>query len=264
MSIRSFIRVSVLISLGLCFIQHNNEIFASDFERLERGHFVVYHHNIDFANRLSWKAEYYYKKILNHFGVREFRPWEGGDKCPIYVYKTREDFMKGTGAAEWAGGAAQYEPFGFASYEGSSALLTSTLPHEMTHMLLYLFMDKKPPPLWLNEGMAQFEEEEQTIIYNRKRFMKFYAKEGSYIELNELMAMTGIPKDEEAIFYAEASSIVDHLITDNIRTNYGRFLTYIKNGYRLEDALKKAYQWKYKNGIADLEKRWLEFLKRKY
>ena len=240
---------------------------AAEFEKFERGHFIVYHNNRSVANKLSWKAEYHYKRIVNHLGVRSFRPWEAKEKCPIYLYRAKTDYLKATGAPEWSVGIAQYNPFRFASYEGAPNLLIDTLPHEMTHMLLYIFMDEKRIPLWLNEGMAQFEEEDQKSNYHRKRLIKWHMREGNYIPLKELINIKNLQNmDEErvSLFYAEAASVVDHLITDNIRANYGRFLTSIKNGDTAEAALKKAYQWKYKNGIGDLEKRWLDFIKRKY
>lgn len=264
-----FTKLSIRIYIFLLFIASSLVcrgvlILASDFQKLKKGHFIIYHNNRSFANKLSWKAEYHYKRIVNHFGVTGFRPWEDKDKCPIYIYESKGSFMEATGAPEWSEGETLYEPFMFSSHEDAPNLFSRTLPHEMTHMLLYLFMDKKPPPLWLDEGMAQFEEEERTVVYNRKRFIKLQVKEGIYIGLNELMSMTSVPEDRVELFYAEAASIVEHLINDNIRANYGRFLMHLKNGETAEDALKKAYQRKYKNGFSDLEKRWLEFIKRKY
>lgn len=265
MFIKSSIRIYVfLLFIAFSLLCGDGAILASDFEKLGKGHFIIYHNNRNFANKLSWKTEYHYKRIVNHFGVKRFRPWESKDKCPIYIYKNQKDYMEATGAPEWSDGIAQYQPFRFSSYEDNPNLFHRTLPHEMTHMLLYIFMDKKPIPLWLNEGMAQFEEKERRAVYNRKRFIKLYVKEGTYIGLDELMDMTQVPEDRVELFYAEAASIVDHLISDNIRANYGRFLRHLKNGETVEEALKKAYQRKYKNGISDLEKMWLGFIKRKY
>jgi hypothetical protein len=238
--------------------------YADDFERLERGHFVIYHQNKDMANKLSWKAEYYYKKILGHFGVQEFRPWEGKDKGEIYLYKTKADYIKATGAPEWSGGIAQSNMSRFATYEDSPNLMTAIFPHELTHIMFHLFVGKKEMPLWLDEGMAQFEQEDDAAIYNRKRAIKWAIKNGSCIRLQDLLNMQAIPQDNVDLFYAESASLVDHLITDNIRTSYGKFVTYLKNGATVEEALAKAYQWKYKNGIVDLELRWKEFIKRKY
>lgn len=237
---------------------------AAEFERLERGHFVIYHRNKDMANGLTWKSEYYYKKILGHLGSAEFRPWEGKDKCEIYLYKTKAEYLKATGAPEWSAGLAEDNPPRFSAYEGSPNLATTTFPHELTHMIFHLFVDKKRMPLWLEEGMAQFEEEDQSSEYRSKRLVKWNVKNGTYIRLAELMNMPQIPEDNVDIFYAESASVVDHLITDNIRTSFGKFLTCLKNGQTAEKALKNAYQWKYKNGVSGLEKRWIEFIKQKY
>jgi hypothetical protein len=262
---KSFARKTSLSLMLILFLACCNNLEAqSGLKKLARGHFIVFHNNRSLANKFSWKAEYHYKRIVNHFGVRDFRPWEKNGKCPIYLYKTKNDYLKVTGAPEWSVGLAQYRPFRFSSYEDAPNLFPNTLPHEMTHMLLYLFMDKKPMPLWLNEGMAQFEEEKQSTAYRRKRFIKQCVREGSYIRLSELINIKHIPDNKVDLFYAEAASVVDHLVTDNIRTNFGKFLTCIKNGDAVDNALIKSYQWKYKNGISDLEKRWLDFTRKKY
>jgi hypothetical protein len=239
-------------------------VLASDFNEFQRGHFIIYASDRDLASRLSWKAEYHYKRIIRHLGVRKFRPWEDEDKCPIYIYETKEDYLKATGAPVWSEGLAQYQPFRFSSYAGAPNLFVSTLPHEMTHMLLYLFMNKKPIPVWLNEGMAQFEEEGRSTISQRKRLIKQHVRDEDYIALKELLNMQRVPEDNVGLFYAESASVIDHLLTDNIRTNFGKFLTRLKKGQPVEKALKKVYQWKYKKGITELEQRWLEFVNKRY
>ncbi|MDD5680548.1 MAG: peptidase MA family metallohydrolase [Candidatus Omnitrophica bacterium] len=266
MSIKLFTRICrVAVVLPALFaFSAGLQTQAADFEKLEKGHFVIYHNNRDLANDLIWKAEYYYKKILGHFGVAEFRPWTGKDKCEIYLYKTKADYMKATGAPEWSGGQAQFSPLRFSAFENSRNLKAAVFPHELTHMLFHLFMDKKRMPLWLEEGMAQFEEEDQTSLYRQKQFIKQNIKGDTYIKLSELTGIQAVPEDNVELFYAESASVVAHLITDNIRTSYGKFLTYLKNGDSTDTALKKSYQWKYKNGVNDLEIRWLEFVKRKY
>ncbi len=250
--------------LAICLVFAGSAAAAADFEILQRGHFIIHHQNKDLANDLIWKAEYYYKKILGHFGAAEFRPWEGGDKCVIYLYKTKGDYMKATGAPEWSGGIAEYSSLRFAAYENSQYLAINTFPHELTHMIFHLFMSKKAMPLWLEEGMAQFEEEGQTSEYRSKRFVKWNVKNKTYIPLAELFAMGAVPEDNVDLFYAESASVADHLITDNLRTSFGKFLRLLRNGTSCDEALKEAYQWKYKNGVRDLELRWIEFIKRKY
>src|SRR3989338_3240080 len=109
-SVRDFANILVFCQIFGLLSSH-----AADFERLERGHFIIYHQNKDLANSLSWKAEYYYKKIVGHLGIPEFRPWEGKEKGEIYLYKTKSDYMGATGAPEWSGGIAQISVSRFAT-----------------------------------------------------------------------------------------------------------------------------------------------------
>ncbi len=233
-------------------------------EKVERTHFVIYHNNRRTADNLGWKAEAHYKRIIRHFGTPRFNPWGKTQKCPIYLFSSKEEYLMVTGAPVWSSGIAQYKPFRFASYEGAPLLIECTLPHEMTHMLFHEFMEGEEIPLWLNEGMAQFEEQDNKATYRRKRFLKKCVSENRHIPLASLFAMNRVPQDRVEIFYAESASVVDHLITDNLRTNYGRFLRNLKNGLEAETALIQAYQWKYKGGIPDLEKRWITFVGRRY
>ena len=119
-------------------------------------------------------------------------------------------------------------------------------------------------PLWLNEGMAQFEEDSNDSKSRRKRSIKSSLKQGEFFPLDELFAMNSVPGDNVELFYAQSASVVDYLMTDNIRTNYAKFLLVIKGGGSIDAALKDVYQWKYKNGVADLEKRWQDFVRKKY
>ena len=130
-------------------------------QKMSRGHFVIYYSNRSRANKILWKAEYHYKRIVNHIGIKDFRPWEGKDKekCLIYLYPSKQAYMAETGAPEWSAGLAHGDVTKISIYEGVKELERSTLPHELSHLILYELWDKKAIPRWLNEGMAQFGEE---------------------------------------------------------------------------------------------------------
>ena len=237
--------------------------YADDLQKMSRGHFIIYHNNRPQANKILWKAEYHYKRIVNHIGVKNFRPWEGEDKerCLIYLYPSKEVYMAKTGAPEWSAGLAHGDITKISLYEGVKELERSILPHELTHLILYELWGKKPIPLWLNEGMAQFEEEVENEIFHRKKIMKNMVRSGAYFKLNKLFAMRHVPSNNVSLFYAQSASVIDYLIKDNLRANFGRFLIMVKDG-KVDSALKEAFQWKYKNGISDLEERWLDFIQK--
>ena len=233
---------------------------------LKRMHFVIYHNNQSFANKISWKAEYYYKKIIRHFNINGFHPWEKDKRCTIYIFENRDSFVKRAGAPSWSIGLARYNPPRlYIYYKGSRNLIENTLPHELTHLIFGEFMDRNKIPLWLNEGMAQYEEEKWDKGY-AKRYLKSHIKEGIYIKLGELFKMERYPQDKEKLnlFYLESASVIDYLRKEQIASLFGKFLLKVKQGKSVELSLKEIYQWKFEGGIPELEERWIRFIKARY
>jgi len=234
-------------------------------EILKRLHFVVYHNDRQTANNVSWKAEYYYKRILRHFNIEDFHPWEKDKKCTIYIFDSRDDFIKGAGAPGWSGGLARYNPPRLYIYKDAKDLIKNTLPHEITHLIFSEFMDRNKIPLWLNEGMAQYEEEKWDKGY-AKRYLESHIRKGIYIKLDKLFSMKHYPKNDEKryLFYLQSASVIDYLRKEQIASLFGEFLIRIKQGKSVEDALKQIYQWKFQGGIPDLEERWIKYIKTRY
>jgi len=232
---------------------------------LKRMHFVIYHNNQSFANKISWKAEYSYKKIIRHFNINGFHPWEKDKKCTIYIFKNREDFIKGAKAPSWSTGLARYNPPRLYIYKGSRDLIENTLPHEVTHLIFAEFMDRNKIPLWLNEGMAQYEEEKWDKGYT-KGYLKSHVRKGIYIKLDKLFNMKTYPAGEEELrlFYFQSASVIDYLREEQIASLFGKFLLKIKEGKSVELALKQTYQWKFQSGIPELEDRWIKYIKTRY
>ena len=240
--------------------------YGDGLEEMSRGHFVIYYKNRRAANNILWKAEAHYKRIVNHIGIQSFRPWEGRDKekCSIYLYPTKQAYIAATGAPEWSAGIAHSDMARMSLYEGVKGVEFSTLPHELTHILLHELWGVKRIPTWLNEGMAQFEETDKDLIFRRKKSVKDIVRNAAYFELNDLFKMQGIPRGNVELFYSQSASIVDYMIKDNLRANFGRFLAMMKDGKAVNSALKEAFQWKYKNGAGDLEKKWADYIRKKY
>ena len=253
--------VFVVLSAALCCA----DSYGADFQQMSRGHFIIYHRNRSAANNILWKAEAHYKRIVSHIGIGSFRPWESKDKekCRIYFYPSRKAYLTATGAPNWSVGLAHGNEARISLYEGVKTTAHSTLPHELTHILLRKLWGEVPIPVWLNEGMAQFEEDDKNITSHRKKYIKGIVRSGSYFKLADLFKMSGIPSDVN-LFYAQSASIVDYLIKDNLRANFGRFLTMMRKGKSVDSALKGVFQWKYKNGIPDLEKRWVDYVRKRY
>lgn len=249
--------VSAIVLVHLVYAQEN---FGNLPQFQERGHFVIYHDNRILANELSWKAEYYYKQILMHLNVENFDPF-GKTPCLIYLYKTWEGYMENADAPFWSQGIAKFDSPSFATYEDASHIEDTVFPHELTHLILFVFFEGQAIPLWLNEGLAEYEEAD--FGKTEKPFLKRMVKNGYYIKLEELFGMQDYPVDEQKLrlFYAESASVAEFLKNENLSQSFGKFLLEIKNGIEAETALKEVYQWKFSGGIEELEELWIEFLR---
>lgn len=249
----------IIFSIVLTPLVYAQEKFGNLPQYLNRDHFIIYHDNRILANSLSWKAEYYYKQILRHLNVEGFDPFSQ-KPCPIYLYRNKKEFLENTGVPEWSGGVARYNPLGFATYERAPNLEDATFPHELTHLLLFILMEGRPIPLWLNEGLAQYEEAD--FGRSNKPYLRRMLKSGNYIRLRELFHMRNYPGDKQKIslFYIESASVVEFLKEKGLRRSFGQFLLKIKAGLDAEEALKEVYQWKFSGGIEELEERWIDFV----
>lgn len=221
-------------------------------EKLEKMHFIIYHNNYLYASKLVFKAEASYKKILHDLGVVRFPMWDRF-KCVLLLFPEREDYIKSTSAPSWSGGLAQYHRFLFATFEGAPELEKKTLPHELTHLAFQMFMGSSVKiPLWLNEGLAKYEEEGKSYL----RYMREYLSRDKFFPLAELFSVCDYPEDEISLFYSQCASIIYYLKEKNISSLFSQFLREIKKGTEINHALKKIYQWKFRNGVIDLEQRW--------
>ncbi len=248
-------------------------------EELKRDHFIIYHENRNFANDISWNAEYNYKKILRHLGIADFHPWEKGEnKCVILIFKNQKEFldavlsplnlkneeeaMVARESLDWMGGLARKDENVLMIFEGAKGVENQILPHELSHLILREYFGEANIPLWLNEGMAQYEEEGRGY----KKLVMNIVRDNIFLALTDLFKMKSLPpsRAEIALFYVQSASVIDYMRTQLLQTQFSQFLRQLKGGIPTDEALKEVYQWKFPNGVKDFEKRWLEYVKTKY
>lgn len=223
-------------------------------EKLEKMHFIIYHQNYLYASALVFKAEAAYKKILHHLGIINFPFWDKF-KCVLLLFPAKDLYLSSVSAPSWSGGIAQYSRFLFATFEKAPGLEEKALPHELSHLALQMFMGSEVRiPLWLNEGLAKYEEEGSRDYLD---YMKQNLAGGKFFPVSQLFDMTEYP-EEPALFYAQSASIIYYLKEKNISSLFAKFLLKIREGLSVDQALKDVYQWKFQNGAMDLEKRWKE------
>jgi len=280
MAKRVFFLTALILLFSPClFSDVLKEIKNVPKEELKRDHFIIYHENRNFANDISWKAEYNYKKILRHLGVATFHPWEKNDnKCIILIFRNQKEFldavlvplnlkneeeaMVARASLDWMGGMARKDENVLMIFEGAEGVEDQILPHELTHLILREYFGKADIPLWLHEGMAQYEEEGRDY----KKLVMNIVRDEIFFALVDLFKMKSVPpsRAEIALFYAQSASVIDYMRTQLLQTQFSQFLRRLKDGRPTDEALKEVYQWKFPKGIEDFEKRWVEYVKTKY
>ena len=119
-------------------------------------------------------------------------------------------------------------------------------------------------PLWIDEGIAQWEEPKKRA---KARPIAFYLIQNqSVIPLADLTTMNDLSgKDENTVhaFYMQSVSLVDFLIKRYSAQSFTDFCRQLRDGKRLNEALGSAYSGSIKD-IDELQTKWLKSILDEY
>jgi hypothetical protein len=219
------------------------------------------------AEQIARELEGYYHRFLsdlNYGGMLKMKP-------EISVFKNYQEYLDkinplGYNVSETGGISiprSARKPAKVYSFL-SDNLLNKVLPHELTHLLFKeitagLKTDAEIP-LWLNEGMAVYEEESKRY----EAWVKKALQDNQIIPITEIVSYSDYPEDsnKNTLFYTQSASLVDFLINE-----YGgaKFLTFsrklIRGGKNINEALFTTYYPHIRN-VTQLNDAWLNFLRR--
>ncbi len=131
-------------------------------------------------------------------------------------------------------------------------MLTSTLPHEVTHIVLSDLFVVRQIPRWADEGIAVLAEPlaEQR---NREAELRKPLDTGRVFPVSQLMAMEYPEQKDWRLFYAQSVSLTRYLVDQGPPE---RFIQFVRDSQRIGTAaaLRDIYQI---DGPSDLHNRWL-------
>lgn len=214
-------------------------------KRLAGLRFEVHAYSSDRASAVSELAERLYERIMTDTGLYSFLP---GRQYPLVVYGTREEYLAKTGLPPWSGGAA----VGGAIYAYDGPHLPGVLAHEMTHLVFHEYMGRsRRDLLWLNEGLAVYEEQEAAPGEAPPRFS------GVPIPFQEMVRIQPLSEQERSVsvWYQQAAAVVRYLIERGGHIGFSQLLRELRDGRSLDDALRTGFPGRFK-GFADLEETW--------
>lgn len=224
-------------------------------------HFDIFYRDLNQAKIVGDKAEYYFEKIIYDLGYEKDLKWD--KKCQVFIVENVDkwkDFLKSIGFnADLIGGFVpnygEKEMFLCAISEGYLAL---TFPHELTHLIFKEIAGKNTIPLWLNEGLANYEAN-LTSISNE--LLTKSIKQGTHILLGDLLRMTAYPEGKEAreLFYAQSEKLVEFLITQCGREKFRKFCDIILKDKPFKDAISNVYRKDFKD-LEDFNIKLVEYI----
>jgi hypothetical protein len=229
---------------------------------------VLYMQDRSFAATVASWAEQYYTRIrldlgLDHVVQRDQVPWLWEKRCRIYLYPSRDAYLRATRAPAWSGGMVRYRERMIYSFLGAPAFLDKTLPHELAHILFREFVgfDNARVPRWLDEGIAQFVEigrREESL-----EVMRQGVAEGVYLSLSQLqqLPVSHAPGSVARVFYAQAVTLVHFFLQQYGGRRFLDFCSNLRDGHSLERALSFATGGSLQT-LDELEDAWRHFLSR--
>jgi len=257
-----------------------------NWQELKGEHFIAYFlQDQKFAKDALDKAEVYYRNIASDLGYARYAEfWLWDKRVKIYIYPDHPSFIKATGQPQWSQGIAEYRKKQIVSYAWSKDFLESLLPHEIAHLVFRDFVGFKGQiPLWLDEGVAQREEEakrrtvkiaakdffEKDLLLSMKDMMQMNLddfKETGRVYIRATRTKTGSPgvlflsaENIISTYYLEAASLVSFLIEKYGSDSFAYFCRELRDGKSLDDAFKSAYTT-YIKDIDELDLKWREYL----
>ena len=264
---------------------------AEGWQVLKGEHFLVYYmEDKNFAKEILWQAERYYDKIASDLGYSRYgKFWLWENRVKITIYSTHEEFIRATGISrKWADGVALYKEKEIITHKQSKEFLNSLLPHELTHLIFRDFVGFPDPdmdihlsggqgfassarqgqsrawaagkgiPLWLDEGVAQWEEKNK-----RKEAIeiaKGLIKKNSYIPIGRLMQMDVRQEEDYELarnFYVQAVALVGVLIEGYGGLKFNLFCRQLRDGKNMNEALSFVYGNSISN-VDELERKWVK------
>lgn len=235
-----------------------SDCFAQDDWNIQKSkHFIVYYQDIpsQYIYDLTNKAEDYYSKITDYLGYKGFDFWTWENRCKIYIYKNRQDYLDATGSIQWSRAHVNVKDRRIDSYYSQDIFYDTILPHELGHIIFRAFIGfDKMLPLCLDEGIACNQEKDYST---RLKFAAYLAKKDIYIPFAQLLSTGKKEIAKPAVFYSQCASLVDFLITDFGQKRFTVLCRRIRDGGDWEENLLKVYQF---DDLEVFQKRWLESL----
>jgi hypothetical protein len=228
-------------------------VFASMGAQYRTQNFIVNAPNNEIAQQVGQWAEHYRKAKAIEWLGQEMPNWQ--KPCPVFVTVSMEG---PSGATSFVfhpqGGVLEMKM----EIQGPlDRLLSSVLPHEITHTVFAHYF-RRAVPRWADEGGSVLSEDDIERDRHDKIVRSILNRTQQY-HLRQLFGMTDYPKtgDKVMCLYAQGFSVSHYLVYVSDRQTFLRFVNIGMQG-NWDQAVQTCYGLR---GVDELEGAWLKHLK---
>lgn len=179
------------------------------------------------------------------------------DSITTILYSA-EQFMDVTRAPGWSGGIYDGKiriPVG--GLRERTEVLGKVIFHEYTHAVIHR-MGGGRVPVWLNEGIAQYEDGRNE---GRDDLFRYLASAEKLVPLKYLEgSFMGLNQNQAIVAYAEALSAVKYIVDEYGMGMLTRLVSSYRDGKDSEASIKDTFQMTYK----EFQESWIRNLKKRY
>ncbi len=227
-------------------------------------HFIVMHSDADeLARKVCVAAEKHYVRIARDLGYTRYDNfWLWDERAVIRIHASHAAYVAATRAPAWSAGKANHTKREVETFVGSPAFVERILPHELTHLVFRDFVGfRGEVPLWLDEGVAQWQETRATGDGVHRLAGRLH-RSGGLLPVSQLTRVDvrkGAGAVHAALFYAQAASLVSFMISEYGAPSFQKLCTQLRDGKSLNDALRFTYPRTIRSMQA-LDKAWKQHL----
>jgi len=234
----------------------------TDWQQVKGHNFIIYYRSevpLDFVQTVMDEAEGDFRRVTENLGITRYQSWAWDKRASIYIYRDGDDYVN-NGGPGWSHGASLVATKTIKTYPAASGFFDSILPHELGHIILHEFVGPfAHVPLWFDEGVAMYQEKARRPGAHHD--VRKSIENGQFIPLTQLTDMrlyNNTSQDVVDLFYTEAASAVNFMVTQLGEEHFYKLCRELKNETPFENALAKAYMRS--RSVEELNKLWVKFL----
>ena len=255
----------ILISL-ICLAFIRTGFCKDSMESMRSEHFIIYYdEDIDqaYVRKVKDMCERFYWKITKEFNLVRNKLWTWGNRAEVYIAKDKDAYADQFECPPWSAACTDYHGKVIYTYLNQERI-KPTVAHELAHIIFREYVGFGNLPLWLDEGIASYIENliggSDLNIY--LPVLKQKIASDDYISFGELNSIDYYSLSEESeekvsVFYLESYSVVKFLVKRYGRSDFGSFLSYLRQGNNLDRAIAKTFTPA--KSFDDLEGSWKKY-----